>query len=124
MEDILIERTDKTPKVHFDYDKGELFLGGISIPENTVDFYHKLMYWVTQYTREPKAKTIVIAKFEYFNTSTSVVLLNIFRMLSDTKTDLEIKWYYEEDDSEMMEIGNDYERMLDVNFNLIPIGSF
>ena len=101
-----------------------MFLGGISIPENTVDFYHKLMYWITQYSREPKQKTKVIVKFEYFNTSTSVVLLNIFRMLSDTKTELEINWYYEEDDTEMLEVGNDYERMLDINFNLIAIDSF
>ena len=124
MEDILIDRTNKTPEVHFNYEKGELFLGGISIPENTVDFYHKLMYWITQYSREPKQKTTVIVKFEYFNTSTSVVLLNIFRMLSDTKTELEINWYYEEDDTEMLEVGNDYERMLDINYNLIAIDSF
>ena len=51
-------------------------------------------------------------------------LLNIFRMLSDTKTELEINWYYEEDDTEMLEVGNDYERMLDINFNLIAIDSF
>ena len=70
MEDILIERTNKTPEVHCNYDKGELFLGGISIPENTVDFYHKLMYWITQYSREPKSKTSVIVKFEYFKTCT------------------------------------------------------
>ena len=82
------------------------------------------MYWITQYSREPKQKTKVIVKFEYFNTSTSVVLLNIFRMLSDTKTELEINWYYEEDDTEMLEVGNDYERMLDINFNLIAIDSF
>ena len=45
-------------------------------------------------------------------------------MLSDSKTELEINWYYEEDDTEMLEVGNDYERMLDINFNLIAIDSF
>ncbi|MFL2570979.1 MAG: DUF1987 domain-containing protein [Parvicellaceae bacterium] len=126
MEDIHLERTVKTPEVHFDSEKGELMIGGISIPENTVDFYHPLIYWITQYSAAPAEQTRFIVKFEYFNTSSSVVILNIFRMLSDLKSTVQIDWFYENDDSEMQELGEDYKRMLskDLSFNLIPIDSF
>ena len=126
MEDINLERTIKTPEVHFVASKGELMIGGISIPENTVDFYHPLIYWITQYTSKPLEKTRFVVKFEYFNTSSSVVILNIFRMLSEIKSEVQIDWFYENDDSEMQELGDDYKRMLggDTSFNLIPIDSF
>ncbi len=126
MEDINLERTVKTPEVHFVASKGELMIGGISIPENTVDFYHPLIYWITQYAMNPLSKTRFVVKFEYFNTSSSVVILNIFRMLSDIKSDVQIDWFYESDDSEMQELGDDYKRMLgnETAFNLIPIESF
>ena len=124
MEDIEILGTTKTPHIHFVYEKGELLISGISIPENTVDFYHKLMYWITEYSRSPKPKTKIIFKFEYFNTSTSVVLLNIIKMISDSGTDLSIDWYYEYDDTEMLDVGKDYKKITDVEFNLISIESF
>ena len=66
MEDINLERTVKTPEVHFVASKGELMIGGISIPENTVDFYHPLIYWITQYAMNPLSKTRFVVKFEYF----------------------------------------------------------
>ena len=126
MEDIHLERTLKTPEVHFVSSKGELEIGGISIPENTVDFYHPLIYWITQYSSEPLEFTKFVVKFEYFNTSSSVVILNIFRMLSEIKSKVQIDWYYESDDSEMQELGQDYQAMLkdELEFVLIPIDSF
>lgn len=126
MEDIHLERTLKTPEVHFVSSKGELEIGGISIPENTVDFYHPLIYWITQYSSEPLELTKFVVKFEYFNTSSSVVILNIFRMLSEIKSKVQIDWYYESDDSEMQELGQDYQAMLkdELEFVLIPIDSF
>mgnify|MGYP001320687252 CR=1 FL=1 len=43
LEDIYVERTSKTPEIHFQYEIGELYISGVSIPENTVDFYHNIM---------------------------------------------------------------------------------
>ena len=65
-------------------------------------------------------------KFEYFNTSSSVVILNIFKMLSEIDSKVKIEWYYENDDSEMHELGQDYQAMLKdaLDFVLIPIDSF
>ena len=47
-------------------------------------------------------------------------------MLSDLKSTVQIDWFYESDDSEMQDLGEDYKRMLskELSFNLIPIDSF
>ena len=126
MDDIHLEKTLKTPEVHFVSSKGELEIGGISIPENTVDFYHPLIYWITQYTAQPQKNTNFTVKFDYFSTSSSVVILNIFKMLSEIDSKVKIEWYYENDDSEMHELGHDYQAMLKdaLVFVLIPIDSF
>ena len=96
---------------------------GISIPENTVDFYRTLIYWVNEYAISPLSETTLILKLEYFNTSTSVVLLDLFKLLSKIKGS-KIHWYYEIDDVEMEEVGRDYSDMIDIPFKLISVDEF
>lgn len=125
MENLNIEKTIKTPKVNFNYEKGELLIEGISIPENTVEFYKEVLAWVKAYQSESQSETRLILKLEYFNTSTSVVLLNIFKLFGQIQnSDLKILWYYEEDDVEMEEVGEDYQNIVKVPFELISIECF
>ncbi len=125
MENLKIDKTVKTPRVFFDYNSGELSIEGISIPENTTEFYKDVMAWLKEYAENSQAKTVLILKLEYFNTSTSVVLLNIFKVFSEIKaSDLLVKWYFEEDDVEMEEVGEDYMNIIKVPFELISIESF
>ena len=125
MENLVREKSAKTPYVEFNADSGELTIEGISIPEDTVNFYHSLLYWINEYSITPQPKTILNLKLEYFNTSTSVVLLNIFKLFSEMQnTEVIINWYYEEEDIEMEEVGNDYREMVGVEFNIHAVESF
>lgn len=125
MDNLYIEKTIKTPNINFNYETGELLIEGISIPENTVDFYKEVLDWVSTYQNNAQAKTNLVLKLEYFNTSTSVVLLNIFKLFGQVQnSELKILWYYEEDDVEMEEVGEDYQNIVKVPFELISIESF
>lgn len=125
MENLVIKKTVKTPGVNFNSNTGELLIEGISIPENTVDFYKPLLDWLSQYKKEAQIKSTLILKLEYFNTSTSVVLLNIFKLFSQIESsELKVQWYYEEDDIEMEEVGEDYQNIVKAPFELISIESF
>jgi len=129
MESIDRERQLKTPKINFNYETGILLLEGVSIPENTVDFYSEPVQWLKDYVEKPKDKTVFDVKLEYFNTSTSVILLNLFRLLAKLvqNSDLVINWYFEEDDIEMDEAGQDYAKMMEGTgtiFNIIEVDSF
>ena len=123
MDNIFIEQTPKTPKVDFNSQTGVLYLSGISIPENTVDFYRPLIYWINEYVITPLPETTLVLKLEYFNTSTSVVLLDMFKILSNING-AKVDWYYESDDFEMEEVGKDYANMIDLPFKLIPVDIF
>lgn len=124
MEPIIIEGTPKTPTVHFDSSEGAFKLEGRSIPENSVEFYKPLVDWLDQYRENPLPKTTVEVKLEYFNTSSSKCILDVFKkleMIHKAKNDVEIKWYYEEDDEDMLEAGEDYESIIRVPFEMIEI---
>jgi len=123
MDSIVIEQTAKTPKVDFNSQTGFLYLEGISIPENSVDFYRTLIDWINEYSITPLPETTLVLKLEYFNTSTSVLLLNMFKNLSKI-TGSKVHWYYEIDDVEMEEVGRDYSNMVDIPFELISVDLF
>ncbi|HCC70495.1 MAG TPA: nuclear pore complex subunit [Bacteroidales bacterium] len=124
MESIIIEGTPKTPTVHFDSVQGVFKLEGRSIPENSVEFYKPLVDWLDLYKENPLPKTNVEVKLEYFNTSSSKCILDVFKKLElihKAKNDVEIKWYYEEDDEDMLEAGEDYESIIRVPFEMVEI---
>ncbi|MBL4587588.1 MAG: DUF1987 domain-containing protein [Flavobacteriales bacterium] len=124
MDSILIDGTPKTPNVHFDYAKGSLLLKGRSIPENSVEFYKPLVSWLGEYSSAPKDKTVFEVQLEYFNTSSSKCLLDLFKKmetLSKDGNEIVVNWYYEEDDEDMLEAGEDYQSIIDVPFKMIEL---
>ena len=124
MEAIIIEGTPKTPSVKFDSDEGIFEIKGRSIPENSVEFYKPLVDWLDTYKETPLSKTVVNIRLEYFNTSSSKCILDVFKKLEAihrSKNEVEVNWYYEEDDEDMLEAGEDYESIIRVPFKMIEI---
>ncbi len=124
MEPILIEGTPKTPTIKFDSSTGVFEIKGRSIPENSVEFYRPLIDWLDLYKETPNNKTVVNIKLEYFNTSSSKCILDVFKKLETihkAKNEVEVNWYYEEDDEDMLEAGEDYESIIRVPFKMIEI---
>ncbi len=124
METIIIEGTPKTPSVNFDSASGILHLKGRSIPENSIEFYKPLVEWLDEYAAKPQAKTAVNIQLEYFNTSSSKCLLDLFKKLEGmhkSGNDITIKWYYEEDDEDMLEAGEDYQSIINIPFKMIEV---
>jgi len=124
MEPISIEGTAKTPTVKFNSENGVIEIKGRSIPENSVEFYKPLVDWLEEYKKNPLPKTLVNIQLEYFNTSSSKCILDVFKKLEAIqkgKNEVEINWYYEEDDEDMLEAGEDYESIIRVPFKMIEI---
>ncbi len=124
MESIFIEGTQKTPSVKFDCKTGIIEIKGRSIPENSIEFYKPLVDWLEEYAKKPVDKTQVNVQLEYFNTSSSKCILDVFKKLEvihKAKHDVVINWYYEEDDEDMLEAGEDYESIIRVPFKMIEI---
>ena len=124
MEALAIEGTAKTPNVKFEAEQGFIEIKGRSIPENSIEFYKPLVDWLEDYSKTPAALTKVNIQLEYFNTSSSKCILDVFKKLEaiyKAKNEVIINWYYEEDDEDMLEAGEDYESIIRVPFKMIEI---
>ena len=123
MDPIKIEGTPKTPTVNFDAESGVLEIKGRSIPENAVEFYKPLVDWISSYGDSAKAATLVNIQLEYFNTSSSKCILDVFKKLESVngKTNITINWHYEEDDEDMLEAGEDYQAIINIPFKMIEM---
>ncbi|MGC6531762.1 MAG: DUF1987 domain-containing protein [Flavobacteriales bacterium] len=121
MEDIQIEGTAKTPTVSFSSASGTLEIKGRSIPENSIEFYKPLIDWIESYARQSKDTTQVNIQLEYFNTSSSKCILDLFKKLEGVGGEIVVQWYYEEDDEDMLEAGEDYEAIINIPFKMIEV---
>ena len=121
MENIFIKGTDKTPEVKFDFDNGELSIIGRSISENPISFYKKIEEYIIEYVKQPQPKTNIKVILEYFNTSTSKCLVEFFKLfeiLPSQGKNILVEWYYEQDDDEIMDSGEDYKDIIDIPFEI------
>ncbi len=124
METISIEGTPKTPTITFDISKGFLEIKGRSIPENSIEFYKPLVDWLEKYALKPQSATNVNIQLEYFNTSSSKCILDVFKKLeaiNKNGSQVIINWYYEEDDEDMLEAGEDYQAIINVPFKMVQV---
>lgn len=121
MDDLKLEGSAKTPLVEFN-SKGELLLKGRSIPENSIEFYKPIVEWIDAYGQSVNSTTVLSVQLEYFNTSSSKCILDVFKKLESLAgTEVSVKWYYEEDDEDMLEAGEDYEAIIDLPFEMIEV---
>jgi hypothetical protein len=124
MDSLIIDPSNTTPTVRFDANTGVMQLSGRSTPENSVEFYKRLLDWLDEYAQKPCSKTELNIKLEYFNTSSSKCLLDIFKSFNNlhkSGNDVLVKWYYEEEDEDMQEAGEDYSDLLNVPFEIIEV---
>lgn len=127
MDNLYIEGSAKTPSVNFNSESGVIELKGRSIPENSVEFYQPLQEWIDSYAKSPKNETVVEIKLEYFNTSSSKCLLDLFKKLESLNSvgsNVKVNWYFEEDDEDMEEAGEDYQAIIGLPFNMIEVDEF
>lgn len=122
MNSLVIEGSPKTPTINFDGINGAFLIEGRSIPENSLDFYKPVMEWLDSYILEPQKETKVSIKLEYFNTSSSKCILDVFKKLEaifKRGNKVIINWHYEVDDEDMLEAGEDYQSIVKIPFNMI-----
>ncbi len=124
METFRTESTPKTPSIIFDPAKGKLEIKGRSIPEDSIGFYKKLLDLLEEYSQTCTIPVQVDVMLEYFNTASSVCVLEIlkrFEALHQRGIQVVINWHYEEDDDYMRETGDDFQTLLTVPVHLKEI---
>jgi hypothetical protein len=126
MEELAIMGTPKTPAVRSDSNQGLLEITGRSNPENTIEVFKPIVNWVEEYVQNPGEKTTINIQLDHFNTSSSKSLIGILKRLEAVKKegrDIIINWHYDADDEDILEAGENFESVIEIPFNMIPVPS-
>jgi hypothetical protein len=124
MENLVIEKTESTPEIHFDMASGVLRLKGESFPENTAEFYAPVFEWLQAFLADSDvAVTTVNMEIVYFNSSSSKALMNLFDLLDDAAAEgkkIIVNWIYAEGDENSLEYGEEFKEDIEsLEFNLV-----
>jgi SiaC family regulatory phosphoprotein len=128
MEPLQIAATEESPGINFDQENDKFLIFGKSFPEEVKKFYNPVFYWLEEYIKEPNEESIFEFRFEYFNSATSTILLEIFYMLEKIITEenkkVKIFWNYLEVDDDMLDKGQEYAEMIKIPFEYIIIEDY
>jgi hypothetical protein len=82
LENLVIEKTLKTPRIELIHGSGEISISGKSLPENASRIYEPVLSWVTDYIIQPKEVTNLRLNLEYYNTSSMLWISKIIKALT------------------------------------------
>lgn len=123
MEKLVIEASNSTPKIDFDPEENKLLIAGESYPENSFEFYEPIFDWLEEYLAEIDEEEVEVEMtIVYLNTSSTKSIMFILDILEEAYLEdknIEVNWYYEEDNELSYEIAEDFMDYLELPFNLI-----
>lgn len=122
MEQYQIQGTYSTPDILLDADKGIFRISGNSYPEDPLQIYMPVINWFKQYIENPLPETTLEFSFLYFSTSSTQLIFELFRMLESIYSDdhkVVVKWYYQADNEEIHENGEDFATLFDIPFEVL-----
>ena len=136
MENYKVRATENTPEIDLNHTTHSLMFSGDSRPEDVQKFYTPVMKWLDEYSnylyflKDKSSSPIEIKcefKFEYFNSSSAKYVMDIINKLAEIENignniGLKVNWYYEEMDEDMLEAGQEFESMVNAEFNYIITG--
>jgi len=118
---IILEETQDTPKIILDKENGLFEISGRSLPENAIKFFAPILNWMEDYLKSPNQLTIFEFKLDYFNSASIKSIYEIIKVLekiSKNNFQVNIIWYYVNDDELIKNRGLEIKEMLDVPFDL------
>jgi len=118
-----IAATQSTPQVILDPD-GVIIIKGRSMNKNAAGFYKQIESWIDVYVFNPAEITRVDIYLEYFNSINSKIFTALLRKISEVRLkdkEFIINWYYEEDDEDILDQGENISSVLNIPIHLIMI---
>jgi len=121
MKDFINEGDKVTPKILLSKLSNQFYIKGTSRPENPKEFYSGVFSWFSDYFENPNNETVFEVQLDYFNTSTSKVLLDLFEFFEEKVNDsinIKVIWQYKTDDEEMMEAGEELLDLVEIPYEI------
>ena len=132
MEILNINPTHISPTIRFIPEKNDFSITGMSAPEDVRALYYPVIQWIEKFNSELQSGNIKIFNetnpltlkidLNYFNSASAKFLLDILlelKKIRESGTAVVVEWYYEEDDIDMKEAGEDISELVEMELKYI-----
>ena len=115
MKKLVIKPRKDSPEITFDPETNIFTIKGICHPENVTKYFQPVMEWLDEYklfmakSKDTRPLKLIIF-FRYFNSATYKYLITFLQKIyefSELGSSVFVEWYYEVDDDEMRESGEE-----------------
>jgi hypothetical protein len=122
MEEFQLNQAEGFPKIYLDENAGVFEISGSSYFEDVKEVYFPVLECLEEYKNSPNPETCFTFQFDYFNTASSKMILDVLMKLEEihncgSKTT--VYWYYPHDDNDMKDAGRQYAEMVKVPFEFV-----
>lgn len=117
-----IKGTNKSPSVTCVAENGFIEISGMSYAEDAFAFYEPIFNWLNDYLKIIAPVTEFNMKVKYFNTSSVKCIFDIMEVLSTWSKQghkVKINWYYDSEDEEMKDTGENFGNILGLPVSLV-----
>jgi high-affinity K+ transport system ATPase subunit B len=124
-ETLYIEANDDTPMVKHEVvdNSNVITISGVSMPENTLDFYVPLLEQINRICSGTKGNKLVF-NLEYMNSMSNKQVLKLISSIYKNDPELKVIWYYSKDDDLIKMKGEEMMSILDgVNFSITVLAT-
>ena len=116
------EKTEMTPYVLIDEDKGYMKFEGESYHSDVTSFYLDINAWLKTYLESTFSSFTFDCELRYFNSSTVKLLLNMLLNMDNSANSksIEVNWITSQGNTIIYECGEDFQSDLkNIKFNLV-----
>lgn len=131
MKALNIKATSHSPKISFDPEKQLFEISGESRPENANVFYKPILIWIKEIEAAFDGNSDAFSdsfrfdfRLDYFNSTSAKFILDFCKKIGQLHAKglkLNVRWLYEEDDEDMLEVGKEMARMAKMPFEYVEI---
>ncbi len=120
---IIVKSNSNTPYIKLDMENNNFTIIGKSYPEHPELFYGPIFLEIENYKEQIKTSKITLKlALEIMNSGSTKYIFRLMKYLYGLSIEMNIFWYYEEDDESMFEEGNMFkESFPNSNFKLIGV---
>jgi len=115
-------KTDVTPYILIDEEKGYMKFEGESYHENVVSFYSEINKWLGEFLQTDFESFTFDCELRYFSSSTVKLLLNMLQDMDSSHNckKITVNWITTESNMIIRECGEDFQEDLEnITFNLV-----
>lgn len=130
MDALIVEKTGTTPTINFNVDELNFEIEGECRPENVLTYFTPILNWLNKLKTwannlpEPLNDSLDLHfKVQYYNSSSAKFIFNILQKLSSLEEEgikVNMIWYYDELDEDLLESGQEFEKILGLRFKYVP----